>query len=98
MQNIPQGIRIYAVSFPAEHMSKSMFQKNGCFLRLSRKWLIINATTHTFLERSFRALSKNVWVVALIVNRFRDKRKNHPDFNYFVFPFIYHFGWCILGK
>src|SRR5277367_6844006 len=48
-----------------------------CFLRLSRNRITINATTHTFLERSFRDLSKNVLVVALIVNRFRDKRQKH---------------------
>src|SRR5277367_4575313 len=35
------------------------------------------ATTHTIPERSFRDLSGNVWVVALIVNRFRDKRQKH---------------------
>ena len=29
----------------------------------------------TFLERSRKDLSKNVWVVASIVNRFRDKRQ-----------------------
>ena len=29
--------------------------------------ITINATTHTFLERSFRDLSENVWVVASIV-------------------------------
>jgi len=34
-------------------------------------------TTHTFPERSFRDLSKNVWVVALIVHRFRDKHQKH---------------------
>ena len=31
-------------------------------------------TTHIFLERSSRDLSINVWVVALIVYRFRDKQ------------------------
>src|SRR5277367_1742634 len=45
------------------------------FWRLSRNRLTINGTTHTFLKRSFRDLSKNVWVVALIVYRFRDKRQ-----------------------
>src|SRR5277367_1178816 len=47
------------------------------FLRLSRNRSTINATTNTFLERSFRDLSNNVWVVALIVYRFRDTRKKH---------------------
>src|SRR5277367_2408541 len=42
---------------------------------LSRNRLTINATTYTFLERSFRDLSANVWVVALIVYHFRDKRQ-----------------------
>src|SRR5277367_133280 len=46
------------------------------FLRLSRKRLTINAITHIFLERSFRDLSEKVWVVSLIVYRFRGKRKN----------------------
>src|SRR5277367_3799757 len=42
---------------------------------------------HTLIEISFRGLSKNIWVVALIVNRFRDKRKknvtkrNRDDFS-----------------
>src|SRR5277367_4432270 len=48
-----------------------------CFWRLSRKRLTIDATTNTFLERSRKDLSGNVWVVALIVNRFRDKRQKH---------------------
>ena len=30
-----------------------------------------------FRKRSRKNLSENVWVVALIVNRFRDKRKKH---------------------
>ena len=34
-------------------------------------------TTDTFLKRSFRDLSENVWVVALILNRFRDNRQKH---------------------
>ena len=34
----------------------------------------VNATTHTFLKRSRQVLSKNVWVVALIPYRFREKR------------------------
>src|SRR5277367_2681526 len=34
-------------------------------------------TTHTFSERSRKDLSENVWVVALIVYRFRDKRQKH---------------------
>src|SRR5277367_4635704 len=34
-------------------------------------------TTHTFPERSFRDRFGNVWVVALIVNRFRDNRQKH---------------------
>ena len=34
-------------------------------------------TTHTFLERSRKDLPRNICVVALIVNRFRDKRKKH---------------------
>ena len=37
------------------------------FWRLSRKRLKINAVTHTFLDRSFRELSENVWVVALML-------------------------------
>src|SRR5277367_4554377 len=44
-----------------------------CFWRLSRNRLTINATTYTVSERSRKYLSKNVWVIALIVNRFRDK-------------------------
>ena len=44
-------------------------------MRLSRNWLTTNATTHTFLETARKDLSKYVWVVALIVDRFRDKRK-----------------------
>src|SRR5277367_6565759 len=52
-----------------------------CFWRLSRNRLTINATTHTFSERSFRDLSKNVWVVALIVYRFRQKRQKHLRLN-----------------
>src|SRR5277367_613783 len=51
------------------------------FWRLSRKWLTINATTYIFLERSFRDLCKKVWVVALILNRFRDKRKKKTERN-----------------
>src|SRR5277367_5228734 len=47
------------------------------FWRLSRKRFSINATTHTFLERSRKDLSGNIWVVALIVYRFRDKRQKH---------------------
>src|SRR5277367_1787948 len=43
------------------------------FWRLSRNRLTINATTHTLPERSFRDLSGNIWVVALIVYRLRDK-------------------------
>ena len=39
------------------------------FLRLSRKRLTIDATTHIFLERSR-------WVVAVIVYRLRDNRQN----------------------
>src|SRR5277367_7165971 len=43
-------------------------------MRLSRnRWLL--QPTHTFLDRSRKDLSKNIWVVALIVYRFRDKRK-----------------------
>src|SRR5277367_1341140 len=45
------------------------------FWRLSRKRLTISATTHTLPERSRKDLSENVWVVALIVNRFQDKRQ-----------------------
>src|SRR5277367_5699226 len=48
-----------------------------CFWRLSRNRLTINATTHTFPERYRKDLYKNVWVVALIVTRFRDKRQKH---------------------
>src|SRR5277367_3649816 len=58
----PHLIKIISVSFR--------------FLRLSRKRLTINATTHIFLEISRQDLSINVWVVVLIVNRLRDKRKN----------------------
>src|SRR5277367_4615241 len=43
--------------------------------RLSRIRLTINATTYTLPERSFRDLSGNVWFVASIVYRFRDKRQ-----------------------
>ena len=52
-----------------------------CFWRLSRNVLTINATTHTFLERSSRDLSGNVWVVAAIVYRFRDNRQNRLTIN-----------------
>src|SRR5277367_570365 len=38
--------------------------------------LTINATTHTFLDRSRKDLFKNMWVVALIVNRFEINAKN----------------------
>src|SRR5277367_2057996 len=48
-------------------------------LRLSGKRLTINSTTHTFLERSRKDLSENIWVVALIVNRFKDKRKKQNE-------------------
>ena len=34
---------------------------------------------YIFPERSFRDLSKNIWVVASIVNRFRDKRKKRNE-------------------
>src|SRR5277367_3682550 len=37
----------------------------------------MDATIHTFPERSRKDLSKNVWVVALIVYSFRDKRQKH---------------------
>ena len=37
----------------------------------------MDATTHTFLERSRKHLSENVWVVASIVYRYRDKRQKH---------------------
>src|SRR5277367_5553694 len=47
------------------------------FLPIISKRKTINATTHIFMERSFRDLSINVWVVALIVYRFRDKRQKH---------------------
>src|SRR5277367_2697261 len=53
-----------------------------CFWRLSRKRQTINATTHTFLERSREDLSKNVWVVTLIVYRFRDKRQKYQHHSY----------------
>src|SRR5277367_4574292 len=32
-----------------------------------------------FLDRSQKDLSKNIWVIALIVNRFRDKRKKRNE-------------------
>src|SRR5277367_6075518 len=48
-------------------------------MRISRNRLIIDATTNTFLERSRKYLSENVLVVALIVNRFRDKRKKNTN-------------------
>src|SRR5277367_5886837 len=46
---------------------------------LSRNRLTINATTYTFLERSFRDLSRNVWVVALIVTDFEINAKNETE-------------------
>src|SRR5277367_1006281 len=52
-----------------------------CLWRLSLNRLTINATTHTFPEISFRDLSENVWIVALIVYRFRDNRQNHRRLN-----------------
>src|SRR5277367_4250062 len=48
--------------------------KNRVVLLFISKSVTIDATTHTFSERSRKDLSERVWVVALIVNRFRDKR------------------------
>src|SRR5277367_5927824 len=63
-------VYIYIPHLEQNYLSFSSFR-----WRLSRNRLTINATTYTFSERSFRDLSCNVWFVALIVNRFRDKRQ-----------------------
>ena len=65
-----------------------------CFWRLSRKRLTINATTHIFLERSRKDLSIKVWVIALIVYRFRDKQSMLQPIPFWIdlekiFPKIY---------
>src|SRR5277367_1977770 len=63
-------VYIYIPHLEQNYLSFSSFR-----LRLSRNRLTSNATTYTFSERSFRDLSGNVWFVALIVCRFRDKRQ-----------------------
>ena len=55
------------------------------FWSLSRNRLTINATTHTFLERSRKDFSIKVWAVALIVYRFRDKRQKHQPARFWDF-------------
>src|SRR5277367_5867868 len=47
------------------------------FLAFISKTVNSQCYYHTFLERSQKDLSKNVWVVASIVYRFRDNRKKH---------------------
>src|SRR5277367_595058 len=62
------------------HLSKIVSVSfRSVFLRLSRKRLTINATTHTFSKRSRKDLSENVCVVALIVYRLRDNRQKHQQ-------------------
>ena len=64
--------------------------KNRVVLLFISKSVTIDATTHTFSERSRKDLSGNVWVVTLIVNRFRDNRqKYHRKDLEKIFPEMY---------
>src|SRR5277367_4127636 len=69
---IPYSLALPFISHSGSHSSHSQF-----FCAKFSPSDSPLATTHTFLERSREDLSGNIWIVALIVYRFRDKRQEH---------------------